>query len=381
MIKLLPFVLKTVLRHRTRTLLTISGTAVGLFVFCFVGSVQQGIDDLLGRQEARQSLIVFQADKFCPATSRLPQDYDEKIAALPGVREVVPIQVFTNNCRASLDTVIFNGMPPEMLSRARNVRVTHGSQSEFEQHQDAALVGRAVAARRGLEVGDRFDMGDYTVNVVGIFACEDNRAEENYIFTHLDYLQRRRGQNQVGTVTQLEVLLDPGVDAEAKCREIDATLRGGSTQTQTRVKGVFQAKSLGDVMPLLTLSRYLGLASLGVVLMLVSTTTVMGVQDRLCEHAVMQTLGFSAPCVFRLVLTESVLIGAIGGAAGVAAAMITLASSNLAIGADAVTVSFTPSTEMAIAGLTIGASIGVAAGILPAWKAATTDIVNALRTQ
>jgi putative ABC transport system permease protein len=73
--KFLPYVMKTLWRHRARTILTVSGTAVALFVFSFVGSVQQGMNDLASRQEAKQSLVMFQANKFCPATSHLPQDY------------------------------------------------------------------------------------------------------------------------------------------------------------------------------------------------------------------------------------------------------------------------------------------------------------------
>ena len=46
MFKFLPYVLKTLWRHRSRTILTVSGSAVALFVFCFVGSVQQGMNDL-----------------------------------------------------------------------------------------------------------------------------------------------------------------------------------------------------------------------------------------------------------------------------------------------------------------------------------------------
>ena len=37
---------------------------------------------------------------------------DARIAEIPGVADVAPIQVFTNNCRASLDVVVFHGMPP-----------------------------------------------------------------------------------------------------------------------------------------------------------------------------------------------------------------------------------------------------------------------------
>src|SRR5687768_5097985 len=96
MFKFLPYILKTLWRHRARTILTMSGSAVALFVFCFVGAVQEGMNDLQTRQESKRSLVIFQANKFCPATSHLPQDYEFKIKQLDGVREVVPIQVFTN---------------------------------------------------------------------------------------------------------------------------------------------------------------------------------------------------------------------------------------------------------------------------------------------
>lgn len=381
MVKLAPFVLKTLWRHRTRTLLTLSGTAVGLFVFCFVGSIQEGLDDLLGQREARQSLIVFQAHKFCPGTSRLPQDYAQKIAQLPGVRDVVPIQVFTNNCRASLKIEVFYGLPPEKLRSARDFRLIEGSFEEFQDHQDAALVGRAVAERNDqIGIGKTFKLGDYTVVVAGIFACDQNAAEENHIYTHLEFLQRPPGRkSQVGTVTQLEVLLEPGVDADQKCRAIDEALRGGQVETETRTKGAFQAKSLGDLSELLGLVHYLGLACVGVVLMLVTTTTVMAVGDRIREHAVLQTLGFSTLRIFGLVIAESVIIGTLGGVIGVGLAMGYLAYSDMAIGADAVTVSFTPSLDLALLGLALGPAIGVAAGIFPALRAANAEVVPALR--
>ena len=155
MFKCVPYILKTLWRHRSRTLLTVSGSAVAIFVFCFVGAVQEGMNDLQRRQEAKGSLIAFQANKFCPATSHLPQDYEQQIAQIDGVREVVPVQVFTNNCRASLDVVVFYGVPPEKLRIARDFELTSGNWSEFEQHQDAAVVGRAVGLRHQVGVGRR----------------------------------------------------------------------------------------------------------------------------------------------------------------------------------------------------------------------------------
>ena len=378
MFKFAPYLFKTLWRHRSRTILTVSGSGVALFVFCFVGAVQEGMNDLQRRQEAKGSLITFQANKFCPATSHLPQDYDQQIASLDGVKEVIPVQVFTNNCRASLDVVVFYGVPPEKLRRARDFELASGNWSDFEQHQDAAVVGQAVAKRRGIKVGDKFSIGELSVSVAAIYSSNDP-AEENYIYSHLEFLQRSRGMNLVGTVTQMEILLEQDVDVLAKCQEIDDIYRAGPVETDTRPKGVFQAKSLGDLTQLISMSHYLGYACVGLVLALVATTTLMSVQDRTKEHAVLQTIGYSGPRVFLLVLTESILLSIAGGSIGVGAAMTVLSLSSLSVGAEAVTIAFTPSIRLALSGLMVAAIAGTAAGIAPAIQAARTEIVAALR--
>jgi putative ABC transport system permease protein len=74
-LRFLPYVLKNLWRHRVRTGLTVSGAAVAVYVFCFVGAVQEGLARLKQDQQAERSLIVFQANRFCPFTSKLPEDY------------------------------------------------------------------------------------------------------------------------------------------------------------------------------------------------------------------------------------------------------------------------------------------------------------------
>jgi len=379
MIKLIPYVLKTLWRHRSRTILTVSGSAVALFVFCFVESVQQGMNDLQSRQSEKRSLISFQANKFCPATSHLPQDYESEIAKVGGVREVIPIQVFTNNCRASLDVVVFYGVPPKKLRVARpDFSMMNGSWEEFEANQDSAVMGRAVASRRGVDVGDKFSIGDLSVIVAGIFDADDP-AEENYVYSHLDFLQRSKGMSLVGTVTQLEILLNETADADQVCRTIDDRFKQGPVETDTRPKGVFQAKSLGDLTQLIGMAHYLGLACVGLVLALVATTTLMSVQDRVTEHSVLQTLGYSGGKVFQLVLAESFLLSLFGGLIGVGSALLMLKYSSLSVGAEAVTIAFTPSLNLALTGMAVAAITGLLAGVFPAWQASRVNIVNGLR--
>lgn len=380
MFKLLPYVLKTLWRHRSRTILTVSGSAVALFVFCFVGSVQEGMNDLQRRQSAKRTLVTFQANKFCPATSHLPQDYQDQISKISGVNEVVPIQVFTNNCRASLDVVVFYGVPPKKLRVARpDFDLIGGSWEKFERNQDTAVMGRAVANRKEVGVGDSFAIGDLKVIIAGIFEADDP-AEENYVYSHLDFLQRSKGMNLVGTVTQLEVQLTDTADADLICRTIDDQLKTGPVETDTRPKGVFQAKSLGDLNQLIGMAHYLGLACVGLVLSLVATTTVMSVKDRINEHAVLQTLGYSGRKVFGLVMLESVLLSLFGGLIGVGTALTFLKLKSMSVGAEAVTIAFTPSLKLALTGMVVALLTGIVAGLFPALQAMRMKIVEGLRS-
>ncbi len=109
--------------------------------FCFVGSVQEGLHRLTTGSDADRSLIVFQENRFCPTTSRLPEDYATKIREINGVRDVMPIQVWTNNCRASLDIVVFNGADPIQIQKSRPLTLVSGSWQQFQSQRDAAIVG------------------------------------------------------------------------------------------------------------------------------------------------------------------------------------------------------------------------------------------------
>ncbi len=375
---MLTYVLKTLWRHRTRTLLTVTGAAVAMFVFCFVGSVQEGLERLTTGADADRSLIVFQENRFCPTSSRLPEDYSQKIRNVPGVRDVMPIQVWTNNCRASLDIVVFNGADPGQIQKNRPVELTAGSWDTFGAQRDAAIVGRNVAQRRGLSVGSQFTIGSISVNVAGIFSSSIP-SEENLIYTSLEFLQYTRGLESAGVVTQHEVLLTDNAEPDAVASEIDEVLRTGPVATTTRRKGAFQASTLSDLVDLIRFAHWLGYACAGLVLSLVATTTVMSVQDRIKEYAVLQTIGVRPLKALRLVLTESTILCLAGGLIGTLLATGLLAVGGYAIGAEGATIAFRPSLSLMATGAVVSLMLGIVAGLAPAIQAATVPIVNALR--
>ena len=183
----------------------------------------------------------------------------------------------------------------------------------------------------------------------------------------------------VGLVTQHEVLLTDDADPDLVASEIDEILRAGPVATTTRRKGAFQASTLSDLVDLIGFAHWLGYACVGLVLSLVATTTVMSVQDRIKEYAVLQTIGVRPMRAARLVLAESTILCGIGGVAGTGLALGILSVGGFAIGAEGATIAFRPSWWLAGSGTMISVAVGVVAGLAPAIQAATVPIVNALR--
>ncbi len=140
------YVLKTLWRHRTRTLLTVSGAAVAMFVFCFVGSVQEGLERLTTGSDAERSLIVFSRESILPNHQSLTGRLCEEIFEVPGVRDVMPIQVVDQQLSRELDIIVSTERSSED-SKVTSAKMLTGSWEQFRSQRDAAIVGRSIATR------------------------------------------------------------------------------------------------------------------------------------------------------------------------------------------------------------------------------------------
>lgn len=382
MFKFLPYIWKNLRGHRVRTLMTVGGAALLMVLFGFVSAIQEGLARLTdpGRQDQR--LIVFQAFRFCPATSQLPFPlYENVLRKVPGVKEVLPIKVVVNNCRASLDAIVFHGVPPEKLRQVRKLTLLAGDWNAFLQRRDGgALVGRKVAERRGIVAGKPFSIAGITVNVEGIFSSEQP-SEENLIYTHLAFLQPQHGAHQDLTVTMYEVHTDDQQQVEAIGKAIDDRIRaeGYPIATDTKPQRVFYGKALADLVGIVGFTQLLGFVCVGVVCVLVANSVIMAAQDRVREHAVLQTIGYSGWRIVGLMLAESLVISCAGGILGVAACFALLHWQPLSLATEGISVDILATPAIAVSGLALSLAVGIVAGIAPAWQAGRAEIVKSLR--
>jgi putative ABC transport system permease protein len=362
-------------RHPARTLLTVVGVAMGLFLFTVVQAMQQGLQEATARSAGDVRLVVFRENRFCPTTSRLPDRYEARIAAIPGVASVTPTQVVVNNCGTSLDVIVFRGVPRERFVRA-GVPLAAGSTAAWEARADAALIGGALARRRGLRVGDTFEAAGVSVTVAGILAS-DEPQERNAAFVDLGFLQR--AARRVGSVTQFDVTVsDPG-QLDRTAQAIDAEFAAEAEPTRTSPEKAFVAQAAGDLLDLIGFTRWVGLAAVAAVLGLVANTVLLAVRGRVRELAVLRTLGFGGGALAWLVIVEGLLLGAAGGVLGAAAAVATLLLGGFSLTSEGLSVVFQPDAAVLATAVAVSLGVGLLASVLPAMQAARRPIVASLR--
>lgn len=378
LLNLLPLSFKQLVRHRLRTLLTVLGVAAGMFLLTAVETLQHSLAEATETTAADTTLVVYRENRFCPATSRLPEHYEADIRSIPGVREVIPVQVIVNNCGASLDVITFRGVPDGKLQQyAPEIAVIEGDATVWEQRDDGALLGEQFARRRGLKPGDSFDAVGIRVHVAGVIRSplpQDN----NVAYVKLPFLQQA-SKTGLGVVTQFNVRVHSSADLKPVAEAIDARFKSAQQPTNTRPEKAFFAESAGQLIELIGFTRWLGLGAVIAVVGLVGNAILLVVRGRVKEHAVLRTLGYPGRAILFLVVSEGGLLGLLGGLLGTTLAWTFLRWQSFTFGSEGHTLAIRPEASTAAAALLAALVLGLLASLLPALQAIRQPIVKNLR--
>ena len=370
---------KQVLRHRIRSLLTIAGVAAGMFLFTAVETMQESLRVATEEGAEDTTLVVYRENRFCPATSRLPEHYQPEIERIPGVVEAIPIQIVVNNCGASLDVIAFRGVPPEDLKSFNpEIEVIDGSFEQWTNRSDGALLGEHFAARRGLRPGDQFEAVGVRVLVSGIIRSPEPQ-DNNVAYVHLPFLQQA-SKVGLGVVTQFNVRVEGPDQLDSVSAAIDELFQSDQSPTDTRPEKAFFAQTAKDMIEMIHFTRWLGIGAVIAVIALVANALLLVVRGGIKENAILQTVGFSRLSVAGLMLWEGMILGLLGGIAGCAAALFFFSWKRFTLGNEGLTLALQPSGAVAVTGLFIALLLGLIASLWPAYVASRKPIVNSLRS-
>jgi ABC-type antimicrobial peptide transport system permease subunit len=191
-------------------------------------------------------------------------------------------------------------------------QVTEGRYlADDDKHE--AVLNVAYAQRKGIEVGDKVELGDHNFTVVGLAQSPlGGQASDAYV--KLDQLQAM--SDREGRVNTVQVRADSSEAVAGVERAIPGVLESASVTTAAdladRVGGsLVDAKNLAG-----KLGTALTIVALVAAFLIASLLTLSSVNKRIRELGTLKAIGWPQRLVVRQVTGESLTQGALGGVIG-----------------------------------------------------------------
>lgn len=409
--KFLPFVFKHLRKNWVRTTSTVIAMAVCVFLLCTLRSVLAEVDSML-QASAANRLITRHAVSL---NFNLPVSHQERIRAVPGVKNVVRTNWFGGSLTAKKEvqntsaeggettadfSKFFNNMAVEMepfFAVSPEYQVPKDQLEELLKDRQGCAIGRLLAERFNWKIGDRFFLEsfippyrkssgpfEFVVRaIVDADLAKNPGTDLSSMYFHWDYFNESLGgRMNVGTFM---VEIADSSKAGPMSKEINALFENSDAATQTETEQAFKAGFISMAGNLALLLNGIGLAVAFTILLVTANTMSMAVRERRTEIGVLKTLGFSSGHVMGFIAGEALLLGVLGGALGVLGSqgLLTVlmkvpATSQLLAGIGLSTLSLKPA--VAATGFAVAVVLGLLAGFVPALGAYRARITDILRT-
>ena len=392
--RFLPYIAKHLRHSWIRTGSTIIAMSVCIFLFCTLETLVAAISWNLKSASASRLITRHSVS----LVFNLPRAYKERIARVTGVKGVAgynwfggvvgfppdPKKFFPNFAIEGED---YLAMDPEYI-------LTPEEKKAFLGDRRACIVGPDTAEKFGWKVGDVIQLTSvipvYQIGkpfefvIRAIYRVDTAKypgTNTSAMFFNYEYLDEAV-QKKAG-ITMYKVLLADSGQAGTVMKAIDDLFENADPPTRTETEAAFRAGFISMAGNLALLLRSIGLAVGFTILLVTANTMSMAVRDRNTEIAVLKTLGFPSSLVLRLVLAESLILGALGGGLGILLSRLAIKALPKVPGiGDAVAgfpnLGLTP--PVAILGVSLAVLLGLFAGIVPALGAYRARITDMLRT-
>ncbi|HUA31995.1 MAG TPA: FtsX-like permease family protein [Candidatus Binataceae bacterium] len=372
-------VLKNLTRSKRRTILTVLSIAVSLFIFSALVSLPTVANQILS--DTASSVRVSCHNK-AGLTYSMPEAYKQRIQTTRHVVAVVPESWFGGIYHEMSDQFPNLAVDPDSAEAMwPDWGVTHDQWEQFRSLRTACLVGSGTMKRFGLHVGQQIQLRgtiyrfNVTLNIVGEL---QGKAPPNFLIFRRDYLEESEGRP--GFVDNFWVRVDKSENVPTVIATLDEGFANSSAETQTETESAFVGQFLNGYRLFFRLAEILGFIVVVTIGMVAANTAAMSIRERRGEIAVMRSIGFTSSTILSLLLSESLVIGLIGGIIGCGAAFVVLKVFSVGAPAMGALSAIQMPPSILIETLIIAAIIGILSALFPALSASRRNIVDTLRT-
>jgi len=375
--------------HPVRTILTSLSVMIAVFLLCVLDAANRGLDAAVANASRTRLWVQSAVSLFV----NLPDSYEAKIATVPGVDDVLRFQWFggvyqdPSNFFAqfAVDAAKWHASYPE-------VRFVDGSLSDWEAARTNCIIGQDLARQFNWKVGDRIpligtifprvDDSAWDFTVAGIYESNSTNVDQLTMYFHYDYLYESLDTGAVGGPLGVGVYLTrlaPDANRDNVIAGIEGFFENGPQRVRATTEAEFQRQFITMLGSVPTLLSSIGASVLFAIFFAVLNTMLMAARERTRDIGILKSLGFSNGRISMLLVTEAMMLCMIGGGIGVLFAVLCEAP------LWSVLVAFIPGFQIEntviVQGLLLAGGLGLAAGLLPAWRVRRLDPVTALRSE
>jgi ABC-type antimicrobial peptide transport system permease subunit len=382
----LAYVARNLLARRLTTLLTAGGMALVVYVFATVLMLAAGLEATLVSTGRDDNVVVIRRAAQTEVQSGIDRRQAGVVESLPGVavgedgnrlasKEVVVLISLPKRDTGKPANVVIRGVTPAGIALRPQAQLAEGRM--FRPGTAEIVAGRAIARGfRGAGIGETLRFGAREWTVVGILDAGGTGFDSEIWGDAEQMLQAFR---RVGFSSLVFRLADA-----AQFDAVKAAIEGDPRLTlEAKREQRFYADQSEQLERFI---RYLGtgisvIFSIGAIIGAM-ITMYASVASRTAEIGTLRALGFSRASVLAAFLAEALLLGAVGGVAGLAAASlmqtVAISTTNFQTFAE-IAFGFRLTPAIVAASLAFALAMGFVGGFLPAARAARMKIVDALR--
>ena len=386
--------LRNLARRKLRTALTVVGITVGIWALVVMTSMATKIQTLIDGNLTYYENKIVVSDANAPAfqfgLTPMPIGIVDQIARVPGVGVAVPqvlLLLDTDDLGSGFGSPDFVLGVAAGADQGREVFERRAAQGRLMVPEDegrmVVVLGADMARKFDKTPGDTFRIRGVGFEVIGVLeptlTTPDTTAIIPFeagqaLLAGAAPILARTGQEAGQLVSRVLVYPEADADVRALSRAIEerivqvqATTADDFDQTFGSTVAIFNAIILG-----------VALISLVVGGLSVINTMAMSVAERTREIGIKRSIGASRGSIMGELMTEAAFMGLLGGLIGLALGAVVVYASNEA-GRTSGTILFLLTPWTALFAVAFSTVLGGVAGVVPAWKAAGLDPVDALK--
>jgi len=380
------YIVRNLFARRLTTALTAGGMALVVYVFATVLMLSAGLKATLVATGQDDNVLVIRRASQTEVQSGIDRGQAGVVESLPDVavgqdgqplvsKEPVVLINLPKRDSGKPSNVVIRGVTAHGLTLRPQAHITEGRM--FRAGTSEVIAGAAIATGfRGAGVGEtlRFASRDWTV--VGVFDAGRTGFDSEIWGDAEQMMQAFRRTGFSAVIFKL-----------ADSERFDAVKQAIESDPRLTLEAKRETRFYADQSEALaTFINYLGttisiIFSIGAIIGAM-ITMYASVASRTAEIGTLRALGFSRAAVLSAFLVESLLLGLLGGALGLAGAAamqaLSISTTNFQTFAE-VAFRFVLTPGIVIAALLFALGMGFVGGFLPAARAARLKIVDALR--